>query len=134
MQKLELWIERAIWNSKRLPKHHILIPCITRILLSEEYESIMNKKCPYCNHISRTKHHLYNHILAKHHESYYNDIKRVVDVYIKLNKMIMRRPSTSRYNFAVDLPNLPRAKFVTMHELCIWIAENKDKILPILTQ
>ena len=134
LDKLELWVDRAFWNSKKLPKHHILIPCITKIILAKEYENIMNHKCPYCSYISPTRIHLRNHVLAKHRGSYYSDIKRVVDAYLKLKKVIIKRPSTTQYNFVVDLPNLPRAKFVRVQELCIWIDLNKDIVLPILTQ
>jgi hypothetical protein len=134
LEKLELWVDRAFWNSKRLPNHHILIPCLTRVILSKEYENIMNHKCPYCDYISPTRHHLRNHVLAKHRKSYYSDIKIVVDAYLKLQKMIIKRPSNSQYNFVVDLPNMPRVYFKTKNELCIWIAENKDIVLPILTQ
>ena len=134
LQKLELWVDRAFWNSKKLPKHHILIPCLTKIILAKEYENIMKHKCPYCDYTSPTRIHLRNHVLAKHRESYYSDVKKVVDAYLKLKKMTIKRPSTTSYNFVVDLPNMPRVKFVSVKELCIWIDTFKDIVLPILTQ
>lgn len=130
LERLELWVERAFWNSKKLPEHHILIPCLTRILLAEEYENIMNRKCPYCNYTSPSKVGLYNHVLAKHRETYRGDIKMVVYAYLKLKKVMTRKSS----DIIVDLPSLPRARFMETQELCIWIDLNKDIILPILTQ
>jgi hypothetical protein len=134
LEKLELWTDRAFWNSKRLPKHHILIPCLTKIILAKEYENIMNHKCPYCNYISPTRHHLRNHVLAKHRETYYSDIKRVVYAYLKLQKLITKIHSKYSYYFALDLPKMPRIYFRKKAELCTWIDFKKDLVLPILTQ
>jgi hypothetical protein len=129
-ERLELWVEGAIWNSKKLPKNHILIPCLVKIILAKELEDIAKRKCPYCGYQAQRKYSLHSHITTKHHAPYYNDIKRVVDVYLKLKKMTIRKSTA----FAVDLPNLPRAKFMSVQELCIWIYLNKDTVLPILTQ
>jgi len=134
LEKLELWTERVIWNSKRLPKWHIILPCLTKIILAKELEDIAKRKCPYCGYISPTRIHLRNHIIAKHNASYYNDIKRVVDAYLKLQKFITKIHLKYSYHFALDLPKMPRIYFKKKAELCIWITENKDIVLPILTQ
>jgi len=134
LDKLELWIERAFWNSKKLPNNHVLIPCLTRLILAKELESIEKLECPYCGFKAVKKYSLRSHIIAKHSSDYFSDIKKVMNAYLRLVKVTSKGASTTRYNYIVDLPNLPKAKFTKKLEICLWIELHKDTVLPFLTQ
>jgi hypothetical protein len=90
MNAVDNYIRRRDYKKRRIRERFPILIAIAEIMLKDVVDAINNCVCPYCSARMRTRFATIHHILVCHIGAYYDDIKRVVDVYAKLRKRLTK--------------------------------------------
>jgi hypothetical protein len=84
------YVRKRSWKKARIREKFPLLIAVTEILMKDVIDAVACNTCPYCNAKMGSKASTIRHILLNHVDLYYGDIKRVVDVYVRLRQRMTK--------------------------------------------
>jgi len=90
------YIKKKGLKKSRIKEKFPLLVAVAEVVLKDVIDAINNHTCPYCKARVKTRHGIIRHILIFHSDTYYSDLRQVVDIYVKLRKMLVKASKSVR--------------------------------------